>query len=308
MKKIIILSITILNTLFSFGQITENIYLNPKDSSTNYYIAYKPPGQAKGLLLLLTSFGETPEIASKETDIQNVALREGYLTVFASLQLGTQSFFIDSLSQANLDQLIPSIQKRYKLTEKPFYLGGFSLGGSGVVKYAERAYSRTDIPRPKAIFAIDPPLDFERMYYSLEYTIRNGITEASKQEANYFITRLQYEFQSIPQLDNKPFQTFSPYSFSDTSQTNIKTLVNCPIMLISESDFIWQMEERNRSIYDLNTLDCSLAINSLRFLGNKRAQLILTTGKGYRKLTGKRNPHSWSILDTEQTIKWLLSQ
>jgi hypothetical protein len=308
MKKTIILSVTYLITLCSFGQTKEFIYLNPKDSSTNYFIAYKPSGQAKGLLLLLTSFGETPEIASNETDIQNIALREGYLTVFASLQLGTQTFFIDSLSQTTLDQFIPNIQKRYKLTDKPFYFGGFSLGGSGVVKYAERAYSQTNIARPKAIFAIDPPLDFERMYYSLQNSIRNGTSEASKQEANYFIKRLEYEFQSTPQVDNKPFQTISPYSFSDTSQKNIRSLANCPILLISEPDIIWQMEERNRSIYDLNTLDCSLAINSLRLLGNKRAQLILTTGKGYRKLTGKRNPHSWSIIDSEQTIKWLLSQ
>jgi len=141
----------------------------------------------------------------------------------------------------------------------------------------------------------------------LEYAVRHSNVEISKREADYFIKRLQYEFQSIPQSDNKPFQTISPYSFSDTSQTNIKTLVNCPIMLISEPDIIWQMEERNRSMYDLNTLDCSLAINSLRLLGNIKAQLVLTSGKGYRKLTGKRNPHSWSIVDTEHTIKWLLS-
>ena len=67
------------------------------------------------------------------------------------------------------------------------------------------------------------------------------------------------------------------------------------------------MEERNRSMYDLNTLDCSLVINSLRLLGNKNAELVLTSGKGYRKLTGKRNPHSWSIMDSKETLKWLLS-
>lgn len=307
MRKIIILTITFLTSVCAFGQTRETIYLNPNDSLTNYFIAFKPQGQPKGLLLLLTSFGETPQIASNETNIETIANNEGLLTVFASLQQGTQTFFIDSLSQATLDQLIPSIQKRYKLTDKPFYLGGFSLGGSGVVKYAERAYSRSDIPKPKAIFAVDPPLDFERMYYSLEYTVRHSNVEISKREADYFIKRLQYEFQSTPQLDNKPFQTISPYSFSDTNQTNIKALVNCPIMLISEPDIIWQMEERNRSLYDLNTLDCSLAINSLRLLGNKNAELVLTTGKGYRKLTGKRNPHSWSIMDAEQTIKWLLS-
>ena len=307
MRKIIFLTIIFLTSVCAFGQTREIIYLHPNDSLTNYYIAFKPEGQPQGLLLLLTSFGETPQIASNETNIQTIANNEGLLTVFASLQNGTQTFFIDSLSQATLDQLIPSIQKRYKLTDKPFYLGGFSLGGSGVVKYAERAYSCSDIPKPKAIFAVDPPLDFERMYYSLEYTVQHSNSKISKREADYFIKRLQYEFQSIPQLDNKPFQAISPYSFSDTNQTNIKTLVNCPIMLISEPDIIWQMEERNRSLYDLNTLDCSLAINSLRLLGNNNAELVLTTGKGYRKLTGKRNPHSWSIMDSVQTIKWLLS-
>ena len=292
----------------AFGQTKEVIYLNPNDSLTNYFIAFKPQGQPKGLLLLLTSYGETPQIASNENNLHAIANREGLVTVFLSLQNGTQTFFIYSLSQANLDLLIPNILKRYKLTDKPFYLGGFSLGGSGTVKYAERAYSSIDLPKPKAIFAVDPPLDFERMYYSLEYAIRYSNVEISKREADYFIKRIQYEFKTIPQLDNKRFQKISPYSFSDTSQTNIKNLVNCPIMLISEPDIIWQMEERNRSMYDLNTLDCSLAINSLRLLGNNKAQLVLTTGKGYRRLTGKRNPHSWSIVDSEQTIKWLLSQ
>jgi hypothetical protein len=294
-------------SLYALGQTTETVFLNKKDSSSNYFIAFKPIGQPKGLLLLLTSFGETPQIASNETDLATVANREGLVTVFASLQYGVQTFFIDSLSQVTLDQLIPNIQERYKLKNQPFYLGGFSLGGSGVVKYAERAYSRSDLPKPRAIFAVDPPLDFEKMYYSLEYTVRNSKVEISKREADYFIQRLKYEFQSIPQIDNKPFQSISPYSYSDTSQTNIKTLVNCPIMLISEPDIMWQMEERSRSMYDLNTLDCSLAINSLKLLGNKNAQLVLTTGKGYRKLTGKRNPHSWSIMDSEKTIRWLLS-
>lgn len=307
MKNLILLIFTLHTSVCAFGQTREVVYLNQRDSSSNYFIAFKPLVEPKGLLLLLTSFGETPQIASNETDISTIANQEGLVTVFASLQYGTQTFFIDSLSQANLDQLIPNLQKRYKLTNKPFYLGGFSLGGSGVVKYAERAYSRSDLQKPKAIFAVDPPLDFEKMYYSLEYAVRNSKSEISIREADYFIKRLQYEFQSIPQIDNRTFQSISPYSFSDTNQTNIKTLVNCPIMLISEPDIMWQMEERNRSMYDLNTLDCSAAINSLRLLGNKNAQLILTSGKGYRKLTGKRNPHSWSIMDAEQTIKWLLS-
>lgn len=68
------------------------------------------------------------------------------------------------------------------------------------------------------------------------------------------------------------------------------------------------MEERNRSMYDLNTLDASMLINALRLMGNKNAKLVLTNNKGYRKLTGRKNPHSWSIADAEETISWLINQ
>ncbi len=306
MKIILSVTIIFLLSFCCFGQIKEVSYSNLKDSNTNYYFAFKPNGQVKGLLILLTSFGENLQIASNETNIQKVATDKGLITVFASLQYGTQTFFIDSLSQNTLDKLIAELQKKYAVKDKPFYIGGFSLGGSGAVKYAERAYSSTNLIKPKAVFAIDPPLDFEKMYLSLEYAVRFSNVDIAKREADYFIKRLQYEFQSIPQLDNKSFQIISPYSFSDTSQTNIKTLVDCPIMLISEPDIIWQMEERNRSLYDLNALDCSLVINTLRLLGNKNAKLVLTNDKGYRKLTGSKNPHSWSIADPEQLVNWLI--
>ena len=78
-------------------------------------------------------------------------------------------------------------------------------------------------------------------------------------------------------------------------------------MLISEPDIMWQMEERNRSMYDLNTLDCSMLINALRLMGNKNAKLILTNNKGYRKNNGNKNPHSWSIADAEETVGWLIN-
>ena len=309
MKKTIFTFIKVfLFTVYCFGQSKEIVFNNLKDSSTNYFIAYKPAGQVKGLLLLLPSYGENLQIASNETNIQIIAAEKGLITVFASLQYGTQTFYIDSLSQNTLDKLIINLQNKYGVKDKPFYLGGFSLGGSGVVKYAERAYASKTLVKPKAIFAIDPPLDFGKMYLSLEYAVRFSTVDIAKNEADYFIKRLQYEFQSTPQYDNKPFHIISPYSFSDTLQTNIKALINCPIMLITEPDIIWQMEERNRSLYDLNTLDCSMVINSLKLLGNKNAKLVLTTDKGYRKLTGRKNPHSWSIADSEQTINWLLSQ
>jgi hypothetical protein len=306
MQRIFLFLISLLLTLNCFGQKREIIYKDSKDTITNYYITYFPKESAKGLLILLPSFMETPEQASNETDIYKVATDKGLITVFVSLQYGYNTFYIDSLSQFTLDTLITKLQKRYLITDKPFYLGGFSLGGSGVVKYAERAYSSNNIVRPKAIFAIDPPLDFERFYISSEQEIRFSKSETTTSEAAYFIKRLQYEFDNSPQINKLPYHIISPYSYSDTMQINIRKLISCPIRLISEPDILWQMTNRNRSLYDLNIIDCSSAINSLTVLGNKNAGLIITTNKGYRKFSGKRNPHSWSIADSNETVNWLL--
>ena len=57
-----------------------------------------------------------------------------------------------------------------------------------------------------------------------------------------------------------------------------------------------------------NITDHAAMINELQRLGNKNAVLVTTTDKGYRKPNNMRHPHSWSIADPEQIIKWLQSQ
>jgi hypothetical protein len=49
-------------------------------------------------------------------------------------------------------------------------------------------------------------------------------------------------------------------------------------------------------------------INELQRLGNNKAVLVTTTNKGYRKPGNTRHPHSWSIADPANVMKWLLSQ
>ena len=52
-------------------------------------------------------------------------------------------------------------------------------------------------------------------------------------------------------------------------------------------------------------MDHAALINLLRVAGNARAELITTTGKGYRP-DGRRHPHSWSIVDELDLVRWLL--
>ena len=49
-----------------------------------------------------------------------------------------------------------------------------------------------------------------------------------------------------------------------------------------------------------------LRIQELNRLGNPDAVLITTRNKGFRKPENKRHPHSWSIVDNDELIRWLL--
>lgn len=75
--------------------------------------------------------------------------------------------------------------------------------------------------------------------------------------------------------------------------------------MYTEPDVLFWMEY-TADLYSLNTLDVVFAINELRVMGNKQAELILTNGKGYRPdLGGMRMPHAWSIVDELDLADWI---
>jgi hypothetical protein len=105
----------------------------------------------------------------------------------------------------------------------------------------------------------------------------------------------------------KGFYDISPYSFSDTTQRAVKTLVDTPLMLITEPDTQWWLSQRGYDYSYINVTDHVAMINELQRLGNKKAVLVTTVDKGYRQPGNKKHPHSWSIADPEQLVKWLFS-
>lgn len=289
----------------SFGSITR-VYLNKQnpDSSSFYYIAYEPQAKPKGIILLLPGYGEYPEGVANETEIDNYGLSENFVVAIGTLQDGAKTFYVDSLSQGNLAFLIRTLLNHYSLPQDKLILGGFSLGGAGAVKYAETAYLRDTslYPKPKFVFGIDPPLDFARLYHSFVRYIKTGTNFGQILESETMIKKIEEEFQGTPYTNPNEYIKISPYSYLDTSAKNIKALKTAYLRLYSEPDLKWQMEERNRDIYDLNLTDCSAMINELRKIGSQKAELILTINKGVRQISGKKNPHSWSIVDARELL------
>jgi len=309
MKQTIILILTVFSSVISTGQKLETVYLNPKDTSRDMYIAVIPERRPiTAFMFLLDGFGGAPKDVFNQTALPQYASGKGILTIIPILKTGPLYFGADSASQQSLKDQIESIVLKYHLQGKDFYIGGFSIGGGCAVKYAELAVEKNYPIKPKAVFALDPPLDWERYYNAAKRVVRLSEHGKVTGETAYIIPRIEKEMSGNPQTALKNFYAISPYSFSDTTQNAIKNLIHTPIMLISEPDIQWWLSQRGFDYSCINITDLAGMINELQRLGNHNAVLVTTTNKGFRQPGNKRHPHSWSIADPEQVVNWLTSK
>lgn len=308
MQKLACSILMLLAPAISFGQKIETVYLNAKDSTVNMYIAVLPDNQPpKAFMFLLDGFGASPRDVLQQTTLPVVAAQQGILTIIPLLETGQLYFGTDNASQQSLQQQIKEVMGRYKLQGTDFFIGGFSIGGSCAVKYAELAVEKKYPVKAKAVFAVDAPLDWERFYDAAKRMVRLAGNKPVNGEVTYMIGRIELELKGTPETARQNFYDMSPYSYTDTTQRAVKTLVNTPIMLFTEPDIQWWLRERGYDYSYINAKDNAAMINELQWLGNKNAVLTTTDNKGYRKPDNKRHPHSWSIAEPKALVKWLLS-
>lgn len=282
----------------------EKVFLDKTEKTKNCYtIIYPPKLTWKGYIFLIPGFGETAENVLQQTDLPNKLALNGILTIIPTFQDGILSFGVDRLSQESFERILKDVTSKHKLIDHKFYVGGFSIGGSCAIKFAENA-----LIKPTAVFAIDPPLDFERFYNSAKRDVRLSKNREVNPENIYMIDRLEKETGGNPSTHLSEYYQLSPYSFSDSTQTAIKKLLNTSLRIYSEPDINWWLKERGADLTNMNATESSAMINELNKLGNQNAQLVITYNKGHRKPDNRKHPHSWSIADNDELIKWLVKQ
>src|SRR5687768_7033111 len=121
MHKTTLLILTLLLPTTSFGQKQETIYLNPKDSTANMYIAVIPENKPiKAFMFLLDGFGASPQDVLRETELPKYAAQQGILTIIPMLKTGPLYFGTDSASQQSLQEQIKGVVDSYHLQGKDF--------------------------------------------------------------------------------------------------------------------------------------------------------------------------------------------
>lgn len=304
-----VLFIFLFASTLSVAQEIRTVYLDPADSTRNKYIVVHPQlPELKGWLLLVPGMFEQGDDVLVQTNLAQHAAMEGLLTIIPTFSTGIGSMAIDTATQASLLDLLAHVAGHNELKGLPFYIGGFSIGGTCAITYAELAVA-SDYPiKPAAVFALDSPLDFERMYNGIlrESRLPNMGGDAQGEGA-YLLKRFAKEFGGTPTDALANYRALSPYSFSDTTQRAIKPLARLPIRLYTEPDLQFWLND-GADFSGMNAYDFAALTNELRRMGNIRVELITTTDKGYREPKHERHPHSWSIIDTHDLVAWLKAQ
>ena len=305
MKHLLLVYFFFGSIISGLAQKTEKVVLDNKISSEEGYLAVFPGDTPEGFLVLVGSYGETAEEVLKNSSIPAQASEKGILTIVPLFQTGTSSIGFDQATQESFRRIVDFAVEKHQLQKVPFFVGGFSIGGTAAVKFAELAVQNDYSTKPNAVFAVDPPLDFERLYYSAKRNIRLSKKSAPPGESEFLVLRLEKELGGNPHKVLQNFTTASPYSFSDTTQTAIKNLTHTPIRIYTEPDVEFYMSKA-MDLSGTNALDASAFVNELQRLGNADAELVITKEKGFREPNHQRNPHSWSIVDAPELVQWLL--
>lgn len=295
-------------------QNTANIYGAIKNTDSLYYYTVLPQGDIKGVLILLPGGGESVEsvICSNKKLIES-ASDQHIITVLLSVNNG--AIDDDKLTLKFLNTTFQQVTDQYHLPKDKFVIGGLSGGGMLALRYTEiaKAGGNKTYIIPKAVFGADPPVDMAGLYNSSKrfITMNDGRANLSPgmasglAEAKWIVSAFNKIYGGSPDQYPDEYIKRSMYSRSQTDGGNAKFLADVPVRIYCDPDILWQLKERNRDYYDMNAADQSAMINFLNIIGNKNAGFIPALGKGYR-LDGTRHPHSWSIVDAQDLVGWIL--
>lgn len=281
------------------------LYLNDDISTELFYYKYVPKKSIKGVLVILPSGGEIIENTLKQITLHKLAYKKGLLVIAPSINWGTDN----REAEFNiLTKIFKEVVETHKISKDKFIIGGLSSGAILSLTYTEKAVKNPEqfYLIPKGIFALDAPLDKARFYKYCEREIEKNIYQPAVDEAKWIKGQCDSIYGGSPEKFPEKYIENSIYSFGAKDGGNAKYLKNTPLLMFTDLDTDWLINQRHRDLNDWNGIDIISMVNQLKILGNNNAKVIVSQGKGF-KLDGTKNPHSWSIMDSKVCLDWILS-
>lgn len=285
----------------------DTITFDSNDALLGYYIAAAPIDKdVIGAIVLLPGLGQKPENVYRDTKIPEYATASGLVTIAYA---GQMRITADTIVRQRLSQVITDAISRYNIPVESFAIGGFSAGGVVALRYSELCYEfPSQYPiQPKAIFMADAPVDLYTAWQRSDELRSAGNSQVSIDETNWLEKLYNNLYGGTPAMNPDRYRDLSPFSIDTAMGQHEVHLSEVAVRAYHDVDIPWRLKNRNQSVYHENFLMTSELINRLLLLGNDKAEFVQTHNTGYRA-DGTRHPHSWSIIDAEDCVDWILRE
>lgn len=280
-----------------------SFYVNDGDSTELYYYKLVPKKKPIGVLTIFPSGGETTENLLAQIELHKRACKKNLIVLIPSFNWGTIQRTPDI---AFLDTIFKQVVTEHEVSKDKFILCGLSNGGMVSLDYGIRSVrDKSTYLKPKGIIGLDPPLDFARFYRYCEREIARNYSPGGVAEAQWFVNVYNQVYGGSPDSVPQNYIDASIFSFGAEGGGNAQYLNGIAIRMHSDLDLDYLLNSRHRDLYDWNGIDIVSFVNQLKINGNTNAEVIITQNKGVR-LDGTKHPHSWSIMDTKETLEWIL--
>lgn len=289
------------------SQKTEYIYKNTLDSSFNCYLTILPDSmEIRGLIV--RDYSSLPKQNNKVSYPyiwKDLSLENGIAIVYTVSSNYFPELYYNDSGLVILDQLIQEVVEKHNIPKNNIFIGGISASGTRALRYAQYcAMGKSAFgTKIKGVFSVDSPLDYERFYNSAVRGL-DSFKEGMFWEAKLMSKVFPEKMHGTPETNLSNYYKRSVFSYTDTSGGNAKLLLKTPLLFFHEPDMDWWYPKRGAHFYDINSFDITGMYQFLKENRHKDLEIITTTQKGFDR-EGKRNCHSWSIVDERYLIHWI---
>jgi hypothetical protein len=265
------------------------------------YELFRAP-ESKALLILF------PGGATSRTETKNE-----FKMIWEAPQKGISVLLMDFkgrlwIEDKDAEQLtvdITEVIEEHNLNTDNIFIGGMSIGGTVALSLSNFLSKSDSTFKVKGVFAVDAPIDLYALYKSAQKDLlRKDFSGTRLAEPKFIVRHFEDTFGEGESL-LESIQKVSPVTMAKENIENISNLKEIKLRLYTEPDTLWWKENRQTDFESTNAYVLQQTTTVLTKNDWNQVELIETKDKGYR-FDGKRNPHSWSIVDVKNLITWIL--
>ncbi len=267
------------------------------------YQLFVPQSESRAVLVLFGGYTETAEDIQQEFEILKAAKKRGIAVLFSNFN---QKLWLEEREFESLAKQLHDAFADHELPRDKLYIGGFSSGGNIALLISDYLVKNDSLKlNPEGVFSVDAPVDLSQLYFTSEANIEQDFNEVSVKESKWLIETLEARF-GHPSDQSSGYEKHSVFDAKTKNTENLKHLRNTKIRLYSEPDSLWWKMHRKNDYQQMNAYALEQLHEQLTQQGFKNVEYITSNDLGYRA-NGERHPHSWSIVDTDDLIKWMLN-